>query len=190
MPSAPVFTCPSFPYQCQDFQLDGVSIDPIDPSEPMCPMLGEFRDQFDFQFCRCEYEQYTEKLLGRAACVGKRRAQMAAAVYNEIVRVYNCRLRNDGCTPSTHVQFGMGISLTDYSNRPPDLPGCVTFLTHRPFYDGFEADRCRAEIEGLKGDLLRWAEREGEGALADARRDADRAIQRFNCYAGGEKLCF
>lgn len=188
-PSAPVFTCPSFPYQCQDFQLEGVSIDPVNPSEPMCPMLGEFRDQFEFQLCRCEYEQYVGELIDRAACIGKRRVQMATAVYNEMVRVYNCRLRENGCTPATRIRFGLGLSAIDYSNRPPDLPGCVTFLTNRPFYDRFEAETCRSEVEQLEDDLLSWAEREAEDALFEARRDADRAVERFNCYARGGKFC-
>jgi hypothetical protein len=185
-----VFTCPSFPSRCEDFQLEEVSIDPVKPIEPMCPLLGEFRNRTDFQLRRCDYEHFTTQLLDRAACDGKRRLQMVTAVYNETVRVYNCRLRENGCEPSTRVRFGMGLSWVDYSNPPPDLPGCVTFLTEQTFYDRLGAESCRAEVERLEDDLIRWAEREGEEAMSEARREADRAVERFDCYARGGKFCF
>jgi hypothetical protein len=172
-----------------DYELEKVPIDPVEPSEPMCPLLGEFRDQLDFQLCHCEYEQYTMALFDRAVCIGKRRAQMATAVYNEMVRVYNCRLREDGCKSSTRIGLGIGFSVADYSDRPPDPPSCITFLTERPFRDRVEASICRSEVEGLKSNLARWAQHEADEALAEARRNADRAVERFNCHARGGKFC-
>jgi hypothetical protein len=45
-------------------KLEKVSVDPVNPSDPMCPVLGEFRDRFDFLLCRCDYEQYRDGFTG------------------------------------------------------------------------------------------------------------------------------
>lgn len=78
----------------------------------------------------------------------------------------------------------------DYANQPPEFPECVTILTERKFHDPLEADSCRANVEALKADLEQWADREADSVNLDARQKADQAIDRFNCYARGGKLCF
>jgi hypothetical protein len=183
-PAPAIYTCPSFPTRCEDYERGVISSDPIEPFEPTCPALGEFHDQFDFQLCRCDFEQ--QQLFERAECISERRAQMAADIYNEMVRVYNCRLSEEGCAPASGIR---SVSLSSifhpYMDRRPDLPSYTTFLTGHRFYDEFEAQSCRFEVEELRNDLTRWAERMAREAQSDAQFAADRAIERFNCHARG-----
>jgi hypothetical protein len=191
-PATPgAFTCPTFPTSCESYDLhETISSDPIEPFEPTCPAMGEFRNQLDFRFCRCDHEQYVEQLSDWAACISKRRAQLATAVYNEMVRVYNCRLSQDGCAAASSIR-SMPISsiFRPYLDRMPTLPACTTYLAQRSFHDVSDAQSCRFEVEDLSDDLTRWAERTAAAAESDAHLKADQAISRFNCHAQGGRYC-
>lgn len=98
----------------------------------------------------------------------------------------------EGCSAANRVRYGFGLSLTTaaYSRGMPGLPSCTTSLTERRFYDGFDAQLCRSEVETLKNELARWADRMAADVEFDAQTKADRAIERFNCYARGGRYCF
>lgn len=173
---------------CADFTLSASFGDPFEPGPPICPILGEFTDEFDFQICRCEHTRYSRTLLARVECIVERRAQEATAIYHEAVRVYNCRLTKDRCEASSRLSWA--LFTTDHSNKRPEAPSCVTFLTSRRFYDSYDANDCSREIDSFYDDLERWVELEGEDAVRDAKYKIDDAIRRFNCHASGKRICF
>lgn len=181
----PAPVCPSFEPPCADASFAHVTVDPVEPSRPICPLLGRFRDEFDFQLCRCEYENYQKKLFARAVCIAKRHEQMATDFYNAMVLAYNCRLEQDGCQPVDRFP----LALSGSHMRMPSAPSCVSVLTDRRFTEFYEADACRKQVEALQQSLTRWAEAEAAEALRDAQRKRNDAIDRFNCYARAERLC-
>ena len=72
----------------------------------------------------------------------------------------------------------------------PSEPSCVDMLGISR--DEFSMSMCRSEIESYLSDIETYIDcRVGE--LEDEQRqlrdDADRSIERFNCYARGEDFC-
>lgn len=150
-------------------------------------MGGKFRDQTDFHFCRCEYQEYAEQIVQRADCISRRRTQAANVIYKEVVRVYNCRLSEDGCEIAVKVKWS-GI-IDNYRYSPPQIPACVRLFANRRFYDVAEAENCGLALDAFKRRLEAWRDDEVRGLGSDAAWKADQAIERFNCYARGGRIC-
>lgn len=115
---------------------------------------------------------------------------MATEFYNEVVRVFNCRISGDGCDLNDKVENEY-FFLNKYALfSQPSVPWCVKFAADEAFSDVMQAEFCRADVQKFGRDLEGWVLEESEGAVEEARRKADSAVVKFNCYASGNEFCF
>lgn len=63
------------------------------PMRPNCidTLNSNYSDEFDFNYCKRELEQYKAELLDWARCVD----DAAVKEWNDVVRQYNCKVRGE-----------------------------------------------------------------------------------------------
>lgn len=65
-----------------------------EPSNPNCPYLGSFTDQFEFEMCKSRMEIYSRDVSNYLECTDRQKRD-ALETYNRAVKKFNCAAKGN-----------------------------------------------------------------------------------------------